>query len=58
MYLACRDVQKGELVAKEIQNTTGNPQVLVRKLDLADTKSVRAFAENFLAGECGTGVCC
>ncbi|XP_040831343.1 retinol dehydrogenase 11 isoform X2 [Ochotona curzoniae] len=50
VYLACRDVQKGELVAKEIQNTTGNPQVLVRKLDLADTKSVRAFAENFLAG--------
>ncbi|XP_007525888.1 retinol dehydrogenase 11 [Erinaceus europaeus] len=51
VYLACRDVQKGELVAKEIQNVTGNKQVLVRKLDLADTKSIRSFAEDFLAEE-------
>ncbi|XP_029411437.1 retinol dehydrogenase 11 isoform X2 [Nannospalax galili] len=51
VYLACRDVQKGELVAKEIQTSTGNKQVLVRKLDLADTKSIRAFAKDFLAEE-------
>nr|XP_017536497.1 retinol dehydrogenase 11 isoform X2 [Manis javanica] len=51
VYIACRDVQKGELVAREIQNMTGNEQVLVRKLDLADTKSIRAFAEGFLAEE-------
>lgn len=54
VYIACRDVQKGELVAREIQNMTGNEQVLVRKLDLADTKSIRAFAEGFLAGKCRT----
>ncbi|KAF5922842.1 hypothetical protein HPG69_013187 [Diceros bicornis minor] len=51
VYLACRDVQKGELVAREIQTVTGNQQVLVRKLDLADTKSIRAFAKDFLAEE-------
>ncbi|XP_006873124.1 PREDICTED: retinol dehydrogenase 11 [Chrysochloris asiatica] len=51
VYLACRDVQKGELVAKEIQTKTGNQQVLVRKLDLADTTSIRAFAQGFLAEE-------
>lgn len=51
VYLACRDVQKGELVASEIQASTGNSQVLVRKLDLADTKSIRSFAEGFLAEE-------
>ncbi|EGV91864.1 Vesicle transport through interaction with t-SNAREs-like 1B [Cricetulus griseus] len=51
VYLACRDVQKGEQVASEIQATTGNNQVLVRKLDLADTKSIRAFAKDFLAEE-------
>ncbi|XP_012872984.1 PREDICTED: retinol dehydrogenase 11 isoform X1 [Dipodomys ordii] len=51
VYLACRDVQKGELVAKEIKGLTGNQQVLVRKLDLADTKSIRAFAKDFLAEE-------
>ncbi|KAM9202626.1 retinol dehydrogenase 11 [Dugong dugon] len=51
VYLACRDVQKGELVAKEIQTKTGNQQVLVRKLDLADTKSIQAFAKGFLEEE-------
>uniref|UniRef100_A0A8C6DRR0 Retinol dehydrogenase 11 n=1 Tax=Moschus moschiferus TaxID=68415 RepID=A0A8C6DRR0_MOSMO len=51
VYLACRDVQKGELVAREIQMMTGNQQVLVRKLDLADTKSIRAFAQCFLEEE-------
>ncbi|XP_004837401.1 retinol dehydrogenase 11 isoform X1 [Heterocephalus glaber] len=51
VYLACRDVQKGELVAREIQAVTGNQQVLVRKLDLADTKCIRAFTKDFLAEE-------
>ncbi|KAM5244927.1 retinol dehydrogenase 11 [Hipposideros larvatus] len=51
VYIACRDVQKGELVAREIQTMTGNQQVLVRKLDLADTNSIRAFAKDFLAEE-------
>ena len=54
VYLACRDIQKGELVAREIQTMTGNQQVLVRELDLADTKSIRAFAKDFLAGKCWT----
>uniref|UniRef100_H0UZ46 NADP-retinol dehydrogenase n=2 Tax=Cavia porcellus TaxID=10141 RepID=H0UZ46_CAVPO len=51
VYLACRNVQKGELAAREIQAVTGNQQVLVRKLDLADTKCIRAFAKDFLAEE-------
>ncbi|KAF6132530.1 retinol dehydrogenase 11 [Phyllostomus discolor] len=51
VYIACRDVQKGELVAREIQTVTGNQQVLVRKLDLADTQSIRAFAKGFLEEE-------
>ncbi|KAM6171440.1 retinol dehydrogenase 11 [Erethizon dorsatum] len=51
VYLACRDVQKGESAAREIQAVTGNQQVLVRKLDLADAKCIRAFAKDFLAEE-------
>lgn len=50
MYIACRDVLKGESAASEIRADTKNSQVLVRKLDLSDTKSIRAFAEGFLAG--------
>ncbi|XP_036592227.1 retinol dehydrogenase 11-like [Trichosurus vulpecula] len=51
VYIACRDLQKGELAANEIRAKTGNQQVMVRKLDLSDTNSIRAFAEAFLAEE-------
>eukprot|EP00069_Balaena_mysticetus_P012612 bmy_07910T0 len=34
VYLACRDVQKGELVAREIQIMTGNQQVLEKHLHI------------------------
>lgn len=51
VYMACRDIQKGESAASEIRAETKNSQVLVRKLDLSDTKSIRAFAEGFLAEE-------
>ncbi|KAG8511768.1 Retinol dehydrogenase 12, partial [Galemys pyrenaicus] len=51
VYIACRDVLKGESAASEIRADTKNIQVLVRKLDLSDTKSIRAFAEGFLAEE-------
>uniref|UniRef100_A0A8C8ZBK6 NADP-retinol dehydrogenase n=1 Tax=Prolemur simus TaxID=1328070 RepID=A0A8C8ZBK6_PROSS len=51
VYIACRDVLKGESAASEIRADTKNSQVLVRKLDLSDTKSIRAFAEGFLTEE-------
>ncbi|XP_015268799.1 PREDICTED: retinol dehydrogenase 12 [Gekko japonicus] len=51
IILACRDMAKGEAAACEIQTSTGNQQVIVKKLDLADTKSIREFAENFLKEE-------
>lgn len=51
VYIACRDVLKGESAASDIRADTKNSQVLVRKLDLSDTKSIRAFAERFLAEE-------
>ncbi|KAF3831060.1 hypothetical protein GH733_002298 [Mirounga leonina] len=41
---------KGESAASEIRADTKNSQVLVRKLDLSDTKSIQGFAEGFLAG--------
>jgi NAD(P)-dependent dehydrogenase (short-subunit alcohol dehydrogenase family) len=42
--LAVRDVAAGERVAQDLITTTGNEQVLVAPLDLADQKSVAAFA--------------
>ncbi|XP_028581466.2 retinol dehydrogenase 12-like isoform X3 [Podarcis muralis] len=51
VILACRDMAKAEKAAFEIRTTTGNQQVTAKKLDLADTKSIREFAENFLKEE-------
>ncbi|NXK97133.1 RDH12 dehydrogenase, partial [Formicarius rufipectus] len=51
VIIACRDIAKAEAAASEIRAETGNPQVIVKKLDLADTKSIREFAEKFLREE-------
>ncbi|NXC32114.1 RDH12 dehydrogenase, partial [Campylorhamphus procurvoides] len=51
VIIACRDIAKAEAAASEIRAETGNQQVIVKKLDLADTKSIREFAEKFLGEE-------
>ncbi|TRY86823.1 hypothetical protein DNTS_020541 [Danionella cerebrum] len=50
VILACRDVEKGEEAAAEIQARVGGAKVEVQELDLADTGSIRAFAQRFLRG--------
>ncbi|NXL88177.1 RDH12 dehydrogenase, partial [Alectura lathami] len=51
VIVACRDTAKAEAAASEIRADTGNQQVIVKKLDLADTRSIREFANSFLAEE-------
>lgn len=43
--MACRDLERAEEARTEILEDTGNENVVIRKLDLSDTKSIRAFAE-------------
>lgn len=43
--MACRDVAKAENALKEITEESGNPNIVIRKLDLSDTKSIKEFAE-------------
>lgn len=61
VILACRDMAKAEKAAHEIRIQTGNQEVTAKKLDLADTKSIKEFASNFLKGmsqaHCFLGVC-
>ncbi|MEU9884826.1 SDR family NAD(P)-dependent oxidoreductase [Sphaerisporangium sp. NPDC051011] len=45
--LAVRDTAAGERTAEDIVATTGNKQVLVARLDLADQASVAAFASGW-----------
>lgn len=49
VIMACRDVDKGEEAAAGIRAAHPKAQVEVRELDLADTCSIRAFAQKFLS---------
>ncbi|XP_060938611.1 retinol dehydrogenase 12 isoform X1 [Limanda limanda] len=48
VIMACRDVEKGEEAAASIRAACPDGDVEVRELDLADTCSIRAFAQEFL----------
>lgn len=48
VIMACRDVDKGEEAAASIRAACPKAVVEVRELDLADTCSIRAFAQKFL----------
>jgi NAD(P)-dependent dehydrogenase (short-subunit alcohol dehydrogenase family) len=45
--LGVRNVEAGEKTAAEIRSSTGNPAVLVRRLDLSDQGSLRTFATDW-----------
>ncbi|XP_077365636.1 retinol dehydrogenase 12 isoform X2 [Festucalex cinctus] len=45
IIMACRDLERAEEARSEIVEDTGNENVLVRKVDLSDSRSIRAFAE-------------
>ncbi|HZX05223.1 SDR family NAD(P)-dependent oxidoreductase [Kribbella sp.] len=47
VVLAVRDTAAGELAAKEITGSTGNPAVRVGRVDLTDLASVDAFATSW-----------
>uniref|UniRef100_UPI00398EA05F retinol dehydrogenase 12 n=1 Tax=Pristiophorus japonicus TaxID=55135 RepID=UPI00398EA05F len=51
VILACRDLTKAEAAAHEIREDTGNKHVIVRELDLANTRSIYQFAENIIKEE-------
>lgn len=50
VIMACRDVEKGEEAAASIRASYPKADVEVRELDLADTCSIRAFAQKLLRG--------
>ncbi|MFE0465403.1 SDR family NAD(P)-dependent oxidoreductase [Kitasatospora sp. NPDC058965] len=49
VVVAARDAARGEAVAADVRQSTGNPEVRFELLDLASLRSVRAFTERFLA---------
>ena len=49
VILTARDMSKGEGVAAEIRRSTNDARVEVEELELGSMKSIRAFADRFLA---------
>lgn len=49
--MACRDMEKAQVAIKEVKDRSLNENVVCMKLDLADTKSIREFAQAFNEGE-------
>lgn len=45
IILACRDTVKADVARAEIVERSGNQDVVIRTLDLSDTKSIREFAQ-------------
>ncbi|XP_030623304.1 retinol dehydrogenase 12, like [Chanos chanos] len=66
IIMACRDMEKASAALKEVIELSGNQNVVTRKLDLSDSKSIREFAEainkeeeqvNILINNAGVMVC-
>uniref|UniRef100_G3ND05 Si:dkey-94e7.2 n=1 Tax=Gasterosteus aculeatus TaxID=69293 RepID=G3ND05_GASAC len=66
IVMACRDLERAEEARTDILEDTGNENVVIRKLDLSDTKSIRVFAElinkeekqvNILVNNAGVMMC-
>lgn len=51
VILACRDAEKAEDARLKIIEATGNPNVVVRLIDMASFKSVREFAKVIIETE-------
>ena len=49
VVMAVRNTKKGERVAKEINDTFPNSNIVVRKLDLSSLSSVKSFADDIRA---------
>lgn len=47
VILACRDLQKGNEVAKEIYQRTGSQNAVTMEIDTSSQKSIREFARTF-----------
>ena len=51
VILACRNISKGSSALQDIQQTTGNKKLAVKKLDLSSMESVRQFAGDIIQNE-------
>lgn len=51
VVMACRDLERGDAAAGDVRQSLPGADLEVRRLDLADLESVRAFADTFEDGD-------
>ena len=51
VIMACRSLKRGEAAKKDVVERTGSNNVIVKHLDLASLRSIRAFAEDINKNE-------
>ncbi|XP_029313991.1 retinol dehydrogenase 12, like [Cottoperca gobio] len=51
VIIACRDMERGQAAVTQVIESSGSENVICMKLDLADSKSIREFAEAINKGE-------
>ncbi|KAL6488703.1 hypothetical protein MHYP_G00024440 [Metynnis hypsauchen] len=51
IIMACRDMEKADAALKEVIEASGNQNVVTKKLDLSDSKSIREFAQSINSEE-------
>lgn len=45
VIMACRDMDRAQTAVKDVIERSGNQNVICMRLDLADSKSIKEFAE-------------
>lgn len=45
VIMACRDMDRAQAAVKDVMERSGNQNIVCMQLDLADSKSIREFAE-------------
>lgn len=50
VIMACRDMERAQAAVKDVIESSGNENIVCMKLDLADSKSIREFAESINKG--------
>lgn len=56
VIMACRDMDRGQAAVKDVCERSGSQNVVCMKLDLADSKSIREFAETVNQGQTSVSI--
>lgn len=48
IYMACRDISRGEAALQEVRELSGSKSVFYMQLDLASMESIRHFSQKYV----------